>query len=181
MGKWNYRAIPKVKTWSYFLTIPKYNQQAPKIYNNKIAWLNVSGEESKGDIILGTISYLPVAGFTAATITGTHPLNVQFTDKSTDEYYYSWNFGDKSSLSTLENPVHKYANAGKYTVTPVLHQLDQKIIYPHYDFKHLTEKYFEIGMKLNDFSIQLVKYCTLTVKNAAGSNAMTKSGYITVK
>ena len=42
----------------------------------------------------------------------------------------------------------------------VLHQLDQKIIYPHYDFKHLTEKYFEIGMKLNDFLIQLVKYCT---------------------
>ena len=44
-------------------------------------------------------------------------------------------------------------------LTTVLHQLDQKIIYPHYDFKHLTEKYFEIGMKLNDFSIQLVKYC----------------------
>jgi hypothetical protein len=41
----------------------------------------------------------------------------------------------------------------------VLHQLDQKIIYPHYDFKHLTEKYFEIGMKLDDFLIQLVKYC----------------------
>src|SRR5665811_1132793 len=30
----------------------------------------------------------------------------------------------------------------------------------HYDFKHLTEKYFEIGMRLIDFSIQLVKYCT---------------------
>src|SRR5450759_5718123 len=43
----------------------------------------------------------------------------------------------------------------------VLHQLDQKIIYPHYDFKHLTEKYFEIGMKLNDFSIQLVKYWSM--------------------
>lgn len=118
--------------------LTRYNQQAPKIYNNKIVWLNVSGDEGEGDIILGTISYLPLAGFTAAPITGTHPLNVQFTDKSTDEYYYSWNFGDKSSLSTLENPGHKYANAGKYTVT-------------------------------------------LTVKNAAGSNAMTKSGYITVK
>ena len=23
LGKWNYRAITKVKTWSYFLTIPK--------------------------------------------------------------------------------------------------------------------------------------------------------------
>ena len=43
--------------------------------------------------------------------------------------------------------------------SPVLHQLDQKITYPHYDFKHLTEKYFEIGMKLDDFLIQLVKYC----------------------
>src|SRR5664280_484523 len=47
----------------------------------------------------------------------------------------------------------------------VLHQLDQKIIHPHYDFKHLTEKYFEIGMKLNDFSIQLVKYCIPKVLN----------------
>ena len=45
----------------------------------------------------------------------------------------------------------------------VLHQLDQKIIYPHYDFKHLTEKYFEIGMKLDDFLIQLVKYCNKIV------------------
>ena len=46
-----------------------------------------------------------------------------------------------------------------YDASTVLHQLDQKIIYPHYDFKHLTEKYFEIGMKLDDFLIQLVKYC----------------------
>ena len=48
-------------------------------------------------------------------------------------------------------------------LSSVLHQLDQKIIYPHYDFKHLTEKYFEIGMKLDDFLIQLVKYCILDV------------------
>jgi len=44
------------------------------------------------------------------------------------------------------------ANNGRNTVSviAVLHQLDQKIIYPHYDFKHLTEKYFEIGMKLRN-------------------------------
>ena len=46
----------------------------------------------------------------------------------------------------------------------VLHQLDKKIIYPHYDFKHLTEKYFEIGMKLDDFLIQLVKYCIRSLR-----------------
>jgi len=53
----------------------------------------------------------------------------------------------------IEN--HKFS---LYYPITVLHQLDQKIIYPHYDFKHLTEKYFEIGMKLDDFLIQLVKY-----------------------
>ena len=50
------------------------------------------------------------------------------------------------------------ATISAIVVNAVLHQLDQKIIYPHYDFKHLTEKYFEIGMKLDDFLIQLVKY-----------------------
>ena len=40
MGKWNYRAIPKVKTWSYFLTIPKYPQET---------WDNLEFGLRKGD------------------------------------------------------------------------------------------------------------------------------------
>jgi hypothetical protein len=63
---------------------------------------------------------------------------------------------DSTNYTTATGSVSLTVNQA----TPVLHQLDLKIIYPHYDFKHLTEKYFEIGMKLNDFSIQLVKYCT---------------------
>jgi PKD repeat protein len=50
---------------------------------------------------------LPVAAFTASPITGPHPLNVKFTDKSTDAYYWSWNFGDKNT-STLPSPANKY-------------------------------------------------------------------------
>ena len=38
------------------------------------------------------------------------------SDKSTDAYYWSWNFGDKST-SKDQSPVHKYTKAGKYTVT----------------------------------------------------------------
>ena len=34
-----------------------------------------------------------------------------------------------------------------------------EVVLPRLNSYHLTEKYFEIGMKLNDFSIQLVKYC----------------------
>ena len=77
--------------------------------------------------------------------------------------------GDRINPGVL-NPGETWVYTGDYEVTQadidgsgfventVLHQLDQKIIYPHYDFKHLTEKYFEIGMKLDDFLIQLVKY-----------------------
>src|SRR5450759_550956 len=60
---------------------------------------------------------------------------------------------------------------------PVLHQLDQKIIYPHYDFKHLTEKYFEIGMKLNDFSIQLVKYCIHKYETSKGTGKLNQDSF----
>jgi len=60
-------------------------------------------------------------------------------------------------LQTMGAPIASTIN--RFFIYTVLHQLDQKIIYPHYDFKHLTEQYFEIGMKLNYFSIQLVKYC----------------------
>jgi len=66
---------------------------------------------------------------------------------------------ERQGVGVRMGPKTQYANT-------VLHQLDQKIIYPHYDFKHLTEKYFEIGMKLNDFSIQLVKYCNREANQA---------------
>src|SRR5665647_281582 len=69
--------------------------------------------------------------------------------------YYSWNLIMIRAQSFLKESLSCFL----ISFCTVLHQLDQKIIYPHYDFKHLTEKYFEIGMKLNDFSIQLVKYC----------------------
>ena len=83
----------------------------------------------------------------------------------------NFNFNNFSELPTFLEVFGSFDNNYEYTAEgifrrkappfcprSVLHQLDQKIIYPHYDFKHLTEKYFEIGMKLDDFLIQLVKY-----------------------
>ena len=75
-----------------------------------------SGFYPTPDIYMGTVSYLPVAAFTASPTSGKAPLIVKFTDKSTDAYYYSWNFGDKTT-SKDQNPVCKYTKAGKYTVT----------------------------------------------------------------
>jgi beta propeller repeat protein len=86
------------------------------ISGNKIAWIDsdIYNRYEPG-IFTGTISFLPVAAFSASPTTGKHPLTVKFTDKSTDVYYWSWNFGDKTT-STAQNPTHKYTKAGKYTV-----------------------------------------------------------------
>jgi C1A family cysteine protease/PKD repeat protein len=60
---------------------------------------------------------LPIANFSASSISGNAPLVVTFTDKSTNSpMSWSWNFGDKST-SSIENPTHTYTKPGTYTVS----------------------------------------------------------------
>lgn len=61
----------------------------------------------------------PVASFEAAPTSGSAPLEVQFTDKSTGEITsWVWDFGnDVTTHSTQQNPKHTYETVGKYTVT----------------------------------------------------------------
>jgi PKD repeat protein len=59
----------------------------------------------------------PVANFTTNITSGTVPLIVAFTDKSTNSpTSWNWSFGDGTTNSTLQNPVHNYSAAGNYTV-----------------------------------------------------------------
>jgi PKD repeat protein len=58
----------------------------------------------------------PVVDFTADPVSGVFPLTVQFNDTSTgDPTSWEWDFGD-GNTSTEQNPVHVYADSGKYTV-----------------------------------------------------------------
>jgi PKD repeat protein len=58
----------------------------------------------------------PVADFVGSPTSGTAPLNVSFTDLSTNSpTSWSWTFGD-TGTSALQNPSHSYA-AGTYTVS----------------------------------------------------------------
>ena len=62
---------------------------------------------------------VPVASFTATPTSGTAPLQVYFTDTSTNSpTSWSWNFGDGNTTGNTErNPVHLYTEPGSYPVT----------------------------------------------------------------
>ena len=59
----------------------------------------------------------PVADFSGTPTSGDAPLNVNFTDLSTNApTSWSWSFGDGGS-STAQNPSHTYNSAGTYNVS----------------------------------------------------------------
>ena len=73
-------------------------------------------------------SEAPIPAFSFVTISGENCQNsaVQFTDQSTkvDPRYpistWDWDFGDGTAHSSLQNPIHTYANPGTYTATLIV-------------------------------------------------------------
>ncbi len=60
---------------------------------------------------------VPTASFTKSASTGVAPLSVTFADTSTNApTSWSWNFGDGTPASTVQNPAHSFAVAGVYNV-----------------------------------------------------------------
>jgi PKD repeat protein len=64
----------------------------------------------------GTVLNPPVAAFAGTPTSGDYPLNVVFTDQSSNApTSWAWTFGD-GGTSTAQNPSHTYTAAGNYTV-----------------------------------------------------------------
>jgi PKD repeat protein len=60
----------------------------------------------------------PVAQFSGTPLTGPAALDVTFTDASTGTIStWSWDFGDNTAPSALQDPSHTYAAEGLYTVS----------------------------------------------------------------
>ncbi len=66
---------------------------------------------------------VPVAGFMGAPTAGCGPLTVDFTETSTDDVGWFWDFGDDST-STEQNPQHTYTAQGTYDVMLVITDLN---------------------------------------------------------
>ena len=72
--------------------------------------------EIKTDYITVSIP-MPVANFSGSPTSGTSPLEVVFTDLTTNDIdTWAWDFGDGTTSAT-QNPTHTYANEGVYTVS----------------------------------------------------------------
>ena len=108
-GNWDIYAYDLV-TRQQIHTTDSSDQVDPAIYGNRVVWTD--SRNGNPDIYMGTIS----SAFTASPTSGKAPLTVKFADKSTDVYYWTWNFGD-GTTSTDQSPTHKYMKVGKYTVT----------------------------------------------------------------
>jgi PKD repeat protein len=100
------------------LQSPSHLYEAPGNYTVSLTVSNASESD-----IEERISYIivtpqpPVAGFSATPLSGSAPLDVQFTDSSTGVVdNWLWTFGD-GNTSIVANPLHTYASAGVYNVS----------------------------------------------------------------
>lgn len=57
----------------------------------------------------------PVAAFTMEPTNALAGDTIRFSNQSTDATSFSWDFGD-DSVSTLENPIHQFAEGGTFSV-----------------------------------------------------------------
>ncbi|NJL58964.1 MAG: tandem-95 repeat protein, partial [Desulfobacteraceae bacterium] len=90
---------------------------APETLSFRLTVKDNAGEESSASVTITVVKAgSPIAGFSAAPLTGTVPLKVQFTDSSQgDISQWEWDFGD-GTKSLEKNPLHQYVTAGTYTV-----------------------------------------------------------------
>jgi len=93
------------KDGTYTVTLKVSNANGGGLYESKTATVGVAPQKT------------PDADFDSNVSSGIAPLDVKFTDKSTNSPTdWVWNFGD-GATSTDHNPVHTYKAGGTYKVT----------------------------------------------------------------
>ncbi len=94
---------------------PTHVYTTPGKYN---VTLKVTNEIGSGQTVKSAFITVLLANFTATPTNGSAPLNVSFMDKSDGSpNEWTWDFGDESEPSHLQNPTHTYETPGVYTVT----------------------------------------------------------------
>ena len=79
---------------------------------------NTNIQCTASDSIKITLNPIPGISFDASPTTGCEPITVVFTNSTSPNANYVWNFGDNSPTDTLTNPSHIYNSTGSpFTIT----------------------------------------------------------------
>ena len=115
--------VPTSWSWSFGDGNTSIEQNPSHIYSKggqytvRLTAKNPVGSNSTTKTKYITVESVPVVSFSASPTSGTAPLNVSFTDKSTGyPESWRWDFGD-GNTSTEKNPVNVYSSAGQYNVS----------------------------------------------------------------
>lgn len=94
---------------------PSHTFTDPGSYTVTLTATNAGGQASVSRTVVAAAPW-PAASFTASRTSGRAPLRVAFTDTSAGTpTSWMWRFGD-GSTSTQQNPTHRFARPGHYTV-----------------------------------------------------------------
>lgn len=113
-----------ISSWQWIIGGFMYNSQAPQRYfatpGTYPVKLVVATATGCKDSISKTavIHAKPTVNFSYTPLYGDAPLNVTFTNQSSNDSAYFWQFGD-GGTSAQENPVYTYTQNGEYNVTLV--------------------------------------------------------------
>ncbi|EHQ35558.1 PKD domain-containing protein [Methanoplanus limicola] len=102
------------------LAEPKTGVSDPKVSGNRIVWREKDGSSNCIVICRLDTETLPLAGFEAEPLSGSAPLEVEFTGRAivsaSSGTVYLWDFGD-GEYSESSSPVHTYSEPGIYDVS----------------------------------------------------------------
>jgi len=95
---------------------PYHVYQAAGVYTVTLRATNRCGEDTRVKTNYITVRAFPVADFTADATEVCAGATVSFSNLSSNETSWHWEFGD-GSTSSVENPTHVYSMPGQYTVS----------------------------------------------------------------
>ncbi len=127
---WAYRNIGNNETVNINLLrngVPETIASGVPIINGVVSWTVTGPDVSTATLEISladyptinaqyTLTIAPSYDFMGTPTSGPTPLAVMFVDESSSATAWLWDFGD-GTTSTLQNPVHMYANPGTYTVS----------------------------------------------------------------
>ncbi len=100
---------------------PSYTYNTAGVYTVSLTVSNACGSDAETKVDYVTVTEppcdAPIAEFSGTPLSGDSPLQVSFTDNSSNSpTSWSWDFGD-GGTATTQNPSHTYNSAGTYTVS----------------------------------------------------------------